>query len=77
MCDLACKTKIIINGDNAAKALETLCEQVEWARDRELDLPHGNKLIEILNRIEDDTFKAQRLLLEDLGFTGPWPKALS
>lgn len=76
MCDLSCKTKIIINGDNVSALIETLCKQIEWARTADIDLPHGDQIVALLNKMEDDAGKAQRIFLQDVGFTGPWPKAL-
>lgn len=77
MCDLSCKTKIIINGDNVVSLVKTLCEQTEWARINNVEIKDGQKIIEILNRMEDDAGKAQALFLKGVGYSGPLPKALS
>lgn len=76
MCDLACRTKIIINGGNTANMLNELCYLVkDFPGD--VDIPTGEALIKLLNKMEDDAGQAQRLFLEGVGFSGPWPKALS
>lgn len=76
MCDLACKTKIIINGDNVANIIGTLCEQAEYARSNNIDLSHGEQIIKILNRMEDDACMAQKLMLLSFGYDGPTGKML-
>jgi hypothetical protein len=76
MCDLACKTKIIINGGNAANMLNELCYRVKDL-DADGTITTSDDLIKLLNKIEDDCGKAQRLYLEGIGYRGPWPKALS
>ncbi len=77
ICDLACQTKIIINGDVAAKVLETTCEAIERHLAAGGELPKGRDMIVLLNRIEDDAFKLQHMFLESIGFAGPWPHSLS
>lgn len=76
MCDLACKTKIILNGSNAASILNKLCYIVEEMT-VDQDITTGEELIKLLNKIEDDSLRAQRLFLEGIGFRGPWPKSMS
>lgn len=76
VCDLACQTKIIINGDVAAKILETTCEAIERHLAGGGKLPRGLEMIVLLNQIENDAFKLQRMFLESVGFTGPWPHSL-
>jgi hypothetical protein len=76
MCNLACKTKIILNGSNAANMLNGLCYQVKGLSDDQ-EITTGDELIKLLNKMEDDAGRAQRLFLEGVGFKGPWPKALS
>lgn len=75
-CDLACKTKIIINGDNVARLAETLCEQIEYFRDHDLPFDNGQGIINALNEAEDAVCKAQRLFIKGAGYDGPLPKAL-
>lgn len=76
MCDLSCKTKIILNGGNTANMLNELCYQVkELPSDQ--DIPTSDEIIKLLNKMEDDAGKVQRLFLEGIGYKGPWPKALS
>lgn len=76
-CDLACQTKIIINGDNVAKLVETLCEQVEYRRNNDLPIPNGHAVIKALNDAEDAACKAQRLFLRGIGYQGPLPNSLA
>jgi hypothetical protein len=76
-CDLSCQTKIIINGDVAAKVLEVTCEAIERHLAAGGKLPKGQEMIVLLNKIEDDAFRLQRLFLSSIGFTGPWPHSLT
>lgn len=69
-CDLACKTKIIINGDNVAKIVETLCEQIEYAREHNIPILKGPEIIHQLNIAEDAVCKAQALFLRGIGYNG-------
>lgn len=76
-CDLSCKTKIIINGDNVARLAETLCEQIEYFRDNDLPFDNGDEIIDALNHAEDAMCKAQRLFIKGQGWNGPLGKMLS
>jgi hypothetical protein len=73
-CDLACKTKIIINGGNAARLLDVACTAIEYMDAREIE--HGEEIIKILNRMEDDAVKVQKLILKGVGYDGPTGKML-
>lgn len=73
----SCDAKIIVNGDVAAKVLETTCEAIERHLDKGGVFPHAPKLVKMANDIEDSVFKFQREVLEQIGFTGPWPHSLS
>jgi hypothetical protein len=75
-CDLACKTKIIINGGNAANLLNEVCYRVKELP-VDVDITTSDKIIHLLNRIEDDACQVQRLFLQGIGYVGPFPKALS
>lgn len=77
MCDLSCKTKIIINGDNIVGLLRTLCAQAEYARDHNQEITTGNDIIKTLNQMEDLACLAQRQFLHGIGYDGPLPKSLS
>lgn len=75
-CDRACQTKIIINGGNiqgiARANYDALLNLPPEARQR-LD---GEKLIKILNRMEDDAVEVQKLIAKGAGYTGPTGKML-
>lgn len=75
-CDLACKTKIIINGGNVARLLDVLCYEIEHARDADQEISTGEEMIKILNRMEDDACKVQKLFLQGIGYDGPVGKML-
>lgn len=70
LCNLACKTKIIINGDNVANIVQTLCGQVEYARDHNVAITTGHEVIRQLNIAEDAVCKAQAAFLRGVGYTG-------
>jgi len=69
-CDLACKTKIIINGGNAASILTTTNDALKTFFQDGGQLKEGHRLIALLNTIEDKAVEFQNLVLEQVGFTG-------
>ena len=77
MGGLACKTKIILDGDVVADAVYSLCERVKETPDEALDYDEWVAIVKHINAAEESVFKAHRAFLEALGFTGPWPKALT
>ena len=76
-CDLACQTKIIINGDSAARILDATCEGIERFLDHGGKLQNADKVLTQLVKMEDEVYKFQRAVLESMGYAGPWPKCLS
>jgi hypothetical protein len=75
-CDLACQTKIIINGDMVGKVTEVTCEAIERFLDKGGKFRDGKRLVKLANTLEDAAFAFQRAVLEEMGFTGPWPHSL-
>lgn len=75
-CDLACQTKIIINGDNAANLISTSCEAIQHFTESGGKLTHGTEIIALLNKLEDGAVKLQKLVLKATGYTGPTGKML-
>lgn len=73
----ACDAKIIVNGDMAAKVLEVTCESIERYLDKGGVFPDALKLVKLANKLENDAFAFQREVLEQMGFTGPWPKSMA
>lgn len=83
--------KVIINGDIAgqnllrsAGHLEAICELIERHVDAGRDFTNLPVILEAANKLEDDSDKYQKsvdkfrkLVLEGIGFNGPWPKSLS
>lgn len=69
--------KVILNGGIAAANLNEICKTIYQHLEKE-----GNKFTNIkelviqANLIEDEVDKFRRMVLEGLGFTGPWPKSL-
>lgn len=76
LCDLACQTKIIINGDSAARILDATCEGFERFLDHGGTLQHTDKLLAQLVIMENEVYRFQRLVMESMGYAGPWPKCL-
>ncbi len=72
----ACDTKIILNGDIAAKVLEATCERIEAFVSAGKTFPNAHKLVVMANKLEDDAFAFTREVLEQIGFSGPWPKSM-
>lgn len=70
-CDLACQTKIIINGDNAANLISTTCEAIQHFVSNGGKLKHGDEVIARANSLEDDAVEFQKFVLrEAIGYTG-------
>jgi hypothetical protein len=76
-CDLACRTKIVVDGDLVAKVFETSCEGFEKFIAQGGQLKNSTKILDKLIAAEDAAFEFQRALLEGMGYHGPWPKCLS
>lgn len=72
-----CETKIILNGDNVAALTESLCKRIEALLPNQLPKTEALKIIDILNNMEDEILKAQRIFIRAVGYDGPLPKALS
>lgn len=76
-CDLACQTKIIINGDNAANLISTACEAIQHFTSNGGRLKHGDKVIALANELEDKAVEFQKFVLrEAVGYSGPVGKML-
>lgn len=77
MCDLACKTKIIIDGGLAEKVFAETCYGLKQFFDAGGKLRDGQKVLEQLTIAENEAFKFMRVALEEMGHNGPWPHALT
>lgn len=73
----SCKLKTILNGGMVQAAAEQLCYMVEEIPYESFPEDAGLKAVALLNEAEDALFKAQRVILESQGFTGPFPHSLS
>jgi len=76
-CDLACQTKIIIDGDSVAKLFEATCEGIERFLDKGGSFKNSDKILTKLVAAENAAYEFQRAVLEGMGYNGPWPKCLS
>ncbi len=78
MCDLSCKTKIIINGGNAANLIEQSCEALQFffSNGGAFDGNEGEHLIKRLNDLEDGAVELQKAVLKFTGYSGPVGKML-
>ncbi len=72
-----CDAKIIVNGDVAARVLDVTCEAFERHLDKGGTFANLPKLVKMANDVEDLVFKFQREVLEQIGFSGPWPHSMS
>ena len=77
MCDLACRTKIIIDGGLAEKVFSETCYGLQQFFAQGGKLKDGQKVLDQLVIAENEAFKFMRVALEEMGHQGPWPKALS
>lgn len=76
-CDLACQTKIILNGGNIAGIADANWKALEnMNRAGALGSISGKALIHLLNRMENDAVEAQKLIAKGAGYTGPTGKML-
>lgn len=75
-CDLACQTKIIIDGDLAGKVFESTCEGLLFFFNNGGKLHSGQRVLEALIVAEDAAFEFARIVNEETGHKGPWPKCL-
>lgn len=69
--------KIILNGGVAEKVLGETCYTIKRFVDKGKKFPDAPKLVEMANKLEDDVFRFQREVLEQIGFKGPWPHSLT
>lgn len=76
-CDLACQTKIIINGGNASKLIEQSCEALQHFFSNGGKLKNSTEIISLLNQLENGAVDLQKLVLKSVGYTGPVGKMLS
>jgi hypothetical protein len=80
MGELACKQKIIMDGGNAARLFESLCETIQTLTDEQtarLTDDVAYPIINLINQSEDAAIKAQRLFLKNVvQYDGPLPKML-
>ncbi len=76
-CSLACQTKIIINGGNAASLIEQTCEAVQHFTSNGGKIKNSHELIEKLNNLENDAVALQKFFLREcVEYTGPTGKML-
>jgi len=76
LCDLACQTKIIIDGDQAGKVFESTCEGLQFFFGHGGKLRDGERVMKALIKAENAAFDFQRIVHEETGYGGPWPKCL-
>ena len=75
-CDLACQTKIIIDGGLAGDVFKNTCAGIYQFLERGGQLHDGKRVLEQLIKAENEAFEFMRVALEETGHKGPWPKAL-
>jgi hypothetical protein len=76
MGELACKTKIILDGGNAAGLAESICEATQNLSDEQvakLTDAAAYPIIKHLITAEKSLTQAQNLLLDVVGYDGPRP----
>lgn len=76
-CDLACQTKLIIDGGLGAEVFKTTCAGLYQFFERGGQLHNGKRVLEQLIKAENEAFKFMRIALEEMGHQGPWPDALT
>ena len=76
MGGVSCKAKVILNGGAVRDGANRLCYLVDDTEYSALTDDQWTAIIKHLNTAEDAMDKAERALLEGLGFAGPWPNRL-
>lgn len=76
-CDLACQTKIIINGRNISGISASNNAAIAHMSPEALSKLDGKALIALLNRMEDDAVEVQKLIVKGVGYTGETGKMLN
>lgn len=69
-------SKVILNGGIAARNLDEICHTIYDHLEQGHKFTNIADLVVQANLIEDEVDKFRRMVLEGLGFTGPWPKSL-
>jgi len=75
-CDLACQTKIIIDGGLAARVFDETCSGLYYFFEQGGKLKDAKKVLEQLVKAENEAFEFMRIVHEQTGYTGPLPNAL-
>jgi hypothetical protein len=76
-CDLACQTKQILNSGNIAGVTQTTFRSLDLFYARGGTMPKGGKrLIQLMNKLEDDAVAVQKLACELMGYSGEVGKML-
>ena len=68
--------KIILNGGLAARVLDETCYIIDHYLEGGGTFSDATKLVKMANELENDAFKFTREVLEQMGFSGPWPKSM-
>lgn len=80
MGDLACRTKIIIDGGNAVGLAESICEATQNLTDKQTALLTDEAAYPIIKKLikaEQALTEAQNMLLDLIGYDGPRPDQYS
>jgi hypothetical protein len=73
MGDTACKLKVILDGGNAYRLLESMCETASAADSSLFTDENSYPLIEKLIKLEKQATECQDMLLDIIGYNGPRP----
>ena len=71
-----CEAKIILNGGIAAANLKEICNTIYQHLEAHKNFSNVLELVEQANLIEDEVDRFRRMVLEGMGFQGPWPHSL-
>lgn len=76
-CDSACQAKIILNGGNISGITATTQQSFVAFFASGGKMKNGKKLIEMMNKLEDDAVAVQKFAKDCMGYDGPTGKMLS
>lgn len=75
ICDPVCQ-KILLDGDSLESAATDTCDMLKRLKDDGVKFADPIKVVEALIVAENATFHVQRVVMEQQGYSGPWPKCL-
>lgn len=73
-----CQAKIVLDGDSVSALVEASCESVQhfFTQGGKFSQVGYDKVIGHINRMEEMAVDLQKMILKEMGYSGPLPKHL-